>query len=236
MLHSSYGHASTLVALVFDSPGRPETHQRPLLSDGHDPSLDPRARYLSQKFVEELCSADGLKDELLSEIERVIFEAHSTLERDGATDFSELLQLRTAVLRDNRSRDEEAIATLSDQISIEREKQSQIAGLKSQIMQKQALITGYLKSRQALVTAGSAERVARLHALTEAADYVRNQIRLRSLESQALRSLQNDVSDFRSNRAPMALRTAKQSFVGAHLSDNEWEAFRQIHLGMSMAL
>ena len=87
--------------------------ERRLLSDGHDPSLYPRARYLSQKFVEELCSADGLKDELLSEIERVIFEAHSTLERDGATDFSELLELRTAVLRDSRSRDEEAIVTLS---------------------------------------------------------------------------------------------------------------------------
>ena len=208
-----------------------EPSERPLLGDAHDPSLYPRARYLSQKFVEELCSADGLKDELLSEIERVIFEAHSTLERDGATDFSELLDLRTSVLRDNRARDEEAIATLSDQISIEREKQSQIASLKSQIAQKEALITGYLKSRDALVTAGSAERVARLHALTEAADHVRNQIRLWSLEGQVLRSLQNDVSDFRSNRAPMALRVAKQSFGGAHLSDEEWEAFRQTHAG-----
>ena len=208
-----------------------EPSERPLLGDAHDPSLYPRARYLSQKFVEELCSADGLKDELLSEIERVIFEAHSTLERDGATDFSELLDLRTSVLRDNRARDEEAIATLSDQISIEREKQGQIASLKSQIAQKEALITGYLKSRDALVTAGSAERVARLHALTEAADHVRNQIRLWSLEGQVLRSLQNDVSDFRSNRAPMALRAAKQSFGGAHLSDEEWEAFRQTHAG-----
>ena len=45
---------------------------RPLLDDPFDPSLYPRARYLSQKFVEELCSADGLKDELLSEIERQI--------------------------------------------------------------------------------------------------------------------------------------------------------------------
>jgi hypothetical protein len=33
-------------------------------------------RYLSQQFVEELCSASGLTDGLLREIERVIFEAH----------------------------------------------------------------------------------------------------------------------------------------------------------------
>jgi hypothetical protein len=74
--------------------------QRPLAETGYDPSLYLRARYLSQKFVEELCSADGLKDDLLSEIERVIFEAHSTLDRDGATDFGERLDLQTAVLRE----------------------------------------------------------------------------------------------------------------------------------------
>ncbi|MEL3888939.1 TrlF family AAA-like ATPase [Ferrovibrio sp. MS7] len=205
--------------------------ERNLLDGRRDPSIYPRARYLSQKFVEELCSADGIKDDLLTEIERVIFEAHTTLERDGATDFKELLNLRTTVLRDNRARDEEAIATLSDEIGIEREKQTQIAGLKSQITQKEVLLAGYMKSRDALVTAGSADRVARLNALTEAADHVRNQIRLWSLESQALRSLQNDVSDFRTNRAPMALRTARQSFAGAHLEDKEWEVFRQTYSG-----
>jgi len=175
--------------------------------------------YFDTRSVSARSSADGLKDELLSEIERVIFEAHSTLERDGATDFGELLELRTTVLRDNRDRDEEAIETLSDQIGLEREKQSQIAGLKSQITQKDTLIAGYIKSRDKLVTAGSEERVARLNTLTEAADYVRTQIWLWSQESQALRSLQNDVPDFRTNRAPMALRTIKQNFVGAHLDD-----------------
>jgi hypothetical protein len=204
---------------------------RLLLDNSFDPSLYPRARYLSQKFVEELCSADGLKDELLSEIERVIFEAHSTLERDGATDFDELLKLRTAVLRDNRSRDEDAIATLSDQVGLERGKQSQIAGLKSQITQKDALIAGYIKSRDKLITAGSAERIARLNALAEASDYVRTQIRLWSQQCHALRSLQNDVLDFRTNRAPMALRTSKQTFAGAHLDDKAWEVFRQTYAG-----
>lgn len=204
---------------------------RPLLEESFDPSLYPRARYLSQKFVEELSSADGLKDELLSEIERVIFEAHSTLERDGATDFGELLELRTVVLRDNRDRDEDAIETLSDHIGLEHEKKSKIAGLRSQISQKDALIAGYIMSRDRLVTAGSAERVARLNALTEAADYVRTQIRLWSQVSQALRSLQNDVSDFRTNRAPMALRTTKQNFVGAHLDDTSWGLFLQTYAG-----
>lgn len=208
-----------------------EPSDRSLLNDSYDPAIYPRARYLSQKFVEELCSADGLKDELLNEIERVIFEAHGSLERDGATDFRELLNLRTTVLKDNRARDEEAIASLSDEIGVEREKQSQIAGLKSQIAQKEASLAGYIKSRDALVTAGSADRVARLSALTEAADYVRTQIRLWSQQSQTLRSLQNDVSDFRTNRAPTALRASKQTFSGAKMDDKAWEAFRQTYMG-----
>lgn len=53
----------------------------------------PRARYLSQQFVEELCSIEGMPA-LIREIERVIFEAHPSLERDGAVDFKELLELR----------------------------------------------------------------------------------------------------------------------------------------------
>lgn len=205
--------------------------ERPLVQDSYDPSLYPRARYLSQKFVEELCSADGLKDELLREIDRVIFEAHPTLDRDGATDFDELLDLRTSVLRDNRARDEDAIANLSDQISSEREKQGQIARLQSQITQKEALVAGYLKNRDSLVSTGSAERVARMKEVSDAADYVRTQIRLWTQEGQALRSLQNDVSDFRITRAPIALRAAKQSFSGAHLKDDEWEVFRQTYSG-----
>jgi hypothetical protein len=35
-----------------------------------------KVQYLSQQFVDQLCSAEGLTDELMREIERVIFEAH----------------------------------------------------------------------------------------------------------------------------------------------------------------
>ena len=46
-----------------------------------------------------------------------------------------------------------------------------------------------------------------------------------------MRSLRNDVADFRTNRAPMALRSAKQTFAGAHLDDKAWEGFRQTYIG-----
>src|SRR5262249_26389276 len=44
-------------------------------------------RYLSQQFVEQLCSAEGLAVELRREIERVIFEATDPVERLDADSF-----------------------------------------------------------------------------------------------------------------------------------------------------
>jgi hypothetical protein len=67
------------------------------------PDAYPRARYLSQQFVEELCSIEGMPA-LIKEIERVIFEAHPSLERDGAADFDELLENRARQYRDARAR------------------------------------------------------------------------------------------------------------------------------------
>ncbi|GAA3718505.1 AAA family ATPase [Sphingomonas cynarae] len=205
--------------------------ERELVVGSRDPSMYPRASYLSQKFVEELCSSDGMKDELLAEIERVIFEAHDTLERDGSTDFDELLDLRTSVLRDNRERDEEAVWNLSDLIGSEREKQSQIGTLGSQIKQKELLVSGYVKARDAMVVGGAPERIARLNELSDAADHVRTQIRVWAQQSQTLLSLSNDVGDFRKNRAPLALRSAKHSFSGAKLEETDWELFRQTYTG-----
>ena len=36
----------------------------------------PRVQYLSQQFVDRLCSAEGMTDDLLAEIERIIYRAH----------------------------------------------------------------------------------------------------------------------------------------------------------------
>jgi hypothetical protein len=69
-----------------------------------------RARYLSQQFVEDLCSSSGLSDRLLDEIERVIFEAHPIENREGAIDFAERLADHTERHRLARQREAQAVA------------------------------------------------------------------------------------------------------------------------------
>ena len=64
----------------------------------------PRLRYLSQQFVEDLCSAHGPTDGLIAEVERVVFEAHPHESRDGALDFAELRKRRTQRFRQARAR------------------------------------------------------------------------------------------------------------------------------------
>jgi ABC-type lipoprotein export system ATPase subunit len=205
--------------------------ERKFAEETRNPTIYPRARYLSQKFVEELSSADGMTDELLKEIERVIFKSHSIADQDGATDFDELLELKTSVLRTSRSRNEDSITSLSDRIGQEYEKSSQVEGLRSQIHQKRQLIANYQENRTSLVASGSEERLALMTELTEASEYARTQIRLWSNISQALRSLQGDVIDFLTNRAPEALRATQEAFRGARLTEEEWENFKHNYVG-----
>jgi len=202
-----------------------------LVEEYADDTAYPRARYLSQKFVENLCSATGLTDELLHEIERVIFEAHSSDERDGAVDFDELLTLRASRLRLMREREEDAIATLSDRIGIEKEKETQVAGLRLDLKRKQDLIAGYVKDRDKLVSKGSEERVARLGAVSAAAEKVRGYLRYFANQEQTLLSLQDDVAAFRQYRAPEQLRATKQTFKASDLTEEQWKPFLTKHSG-----
>jgi hypothetical protein len=78
-------------------------------SDANGHMSFPRARYLSQQFVEELCSAKGVSDGLVEEIERVIFESHSQDDREWALDFAELRDQQTSRFQQAREREAEAI-------------------------------------------------------------------------------------------------------------------------------
>jgi energy-coupling factor transporter ATP-binding protein EcfA2 len=73
-------------------------------------------RYLSQKFVDRLCTGDELTDELLREIEDVIFDYIPRDERFGATDFRELREIRTGGICSRRNELASQISQLSREI------------------------------------------------------------------------------------------------------------------------
>jgi hypothetical protein len=202
--------------------------QRERRLDGSDERLAaeyPRARYLSQQFVEELCSAHGMTDALMLEIQRVIFEAHPLSHRDGAVDFEELLEIRATRFREARTREEDALARLSERIGTELEKETLVDPLKKQIAEKRKLVASYTIDRSKLVAKGSEARVARLEALTAAAEKVRGYLRFFSAQEQSLLALGDEVGNFRNHQAPETLRRTQEKYKSSALKPDAWGLF-----------
>jgi predicted ATPase len=74
-------------------------------------------KYLSQKFVDQLCSGDSLTDELQREVESVIFQHLEPQDQMDCDDFAELRELRTQSIREARADIKTAITVDSDQIA-----------------------------------------------------------------------------------------------------------------------
>lgn len=193
--------------------------------DTQDSDQYPRVRYLSQQFVDELCAADRVTDGLIQEIQRVIYEAHPPTDRDGTSNFDELLEMRVAVLRNDRIRDETALADFSEQVSTEQEKHIQIPGIRSSLANKLRLIRRYKADRKKLASKGSEERLKRLESLTQAAEKVRRYLRYFVNQRQSLLSLRRDVDDHRIRRAPEELRQLKERCKQTGVKDADWDRF-----------
>lgn len=184
-----------------------------------------RAQYLSQQFVDSLCSSDGVSDDLLREVERVVFDSHSVATRDGATDFNELLDLRAARHREARSRDELALVNYSERIGDEIEKTKSIVGLQKQIAEKEQSLARVTNERALLVRRGDATTAARLAEVSAAAEKVRGYVRHFSIQEQQLLTLQDEVADFRNNQSPEMLRRLQSKFASSGLAGADWDPF-----------
>lgn len=209
--------------------GEPTT--RYLDGRDHPDVVNQRARYLSQQFVEDLCSADTMTDGLLREIERVIYEAHTLTDREGALDFRELLELKSARFRHAREREEETIVSLSDRISTEYEQVRMVSKLSADIETKNKLIKQLTEDRAKLVVKGSETRMARLNALSTAAETVRGYLRHFNQQKSALEGLSDDVKDLRTAKAPELLRATQERRKASQIKNSDWDAFRIDYTG-----
>jgi len=200
-------------------------------SDANGHMSFPRARYLSQQFVEELCSAKGVADGLVDEIERVIFESHSQDDREWALDFAELREQQTARFQQAREREAEAIGDISDRIATEFEKESLVATLATQVGQKKKLIADYTADRAKLVVKGTEAQVTRHTRLSEAAQALRNRIQAFGNQRRTFVALQDEVRSMRATGAPEMLRQAQARHGNSGLDAKQWDEFLLIYKG-----
>lgn len=200
-------------------------------SDANGHMTFPRARYLSQQFVEELCSAKGVSDGLVDEIERVIFESHSQDDREWALDFAELRDQQISRFQQAREREAEAIADISERIATEFEKESLVATLTTQVGQKKKLIADYTADRAKLVVKGTEAQVTRHTRLSEAAQKLRNKIQSFGNQRRTFVALQDEVRSMRATRAPEMLRQAQARHGNSGLDAKQWDEFLLIYKG-----
>ncbi|WP_316399229.1 TrlF family AAA-like ATPase [Bradyrhizobium sp. 33ap4] len=184
-----------------------------------------RVQYLSQQFVDSLCSAEGVTDELLAEVERVIYQAHPAEDRMGTTTFRELLDLRAARGRALRHSHEEALADAASELNVERDRKAGLPALQKQRAEKAASIAKDKRDRSSLIGKGGEERAKQLDEVSTAAESVRFQVEQAQRRRQALLALKDEVDDARKTKAPARLRHLQQAHSEAGLNTDQWKSF-----------
>lgn len=196
------------------------------LDDASPIADEPRVRYLSQQFVERLCSAEGgVTDELLAEIEQVIFAAHSHDERAGASTFTELRMAKTKRGRLSRARHEEALGSLGREISDERAKQASLGGLKA----REAVLEQRLKSGQAaragLIIGDDGSQATRLQEIIAATEGRQGDLDGLKKQLSSVLELRDAATDLRSRRLPTIQAELVRDHAAAALTPAEWKPF-----------
>jgi hypothetical protein len=200
-------------------------------SDANRPFAYPRVRYLSQQFVEDLCSTQGASEGLIQEVERVIFEAHGEDQRDGATTFQELLEARVMRFQQARRREVEAITALSERIAVEMEMETLVVGLAQQKMQKHQLIKNYNADLAKLVVKGSEAQASRHAQLNQVAQRLAAKVQNFHNQRRIFVTMQDEVGNMRSTRAPEMLRQLQGRYPGNGLNTGQWDDFLLIYKG-----
>lgn len=185
----------------------------------------PQVQYLSQQFVERLCSAEGITDELLAEIERVIFEAHEYEDRLGTSSFQELLDIRASHGRNLRQHAKQEINSLSEQIENERAAKARLPALTAEQTRLARLVEEDRKARTKLVVSGTEERSKRLEAVNAELGVRQGAVDLARRKEQSLRELDAALTDMKARQLPGLISALSRTHASAGLSPSDWQVF-----------
>lgn len=185
----------------------------------------PRVQYLSQQFVERLCSSEGITDELLAEIERVIFEAHHYEDRLGASSFRELLDLRASHGRDLRRFAQSEMDDLAAQIEAERVAGDELPVLKREQSRLAGLLAEDKRARSGMVVVGGEARAQRLEAMNGALVAKQAEVDVLKRREKSLSGLADAVKDVAERRLPAIRAELEREYFGADLTADDWQSF-----------
>jgi len=191
----------------------------------------PKVRYLSQQFVERLCSEAGADTELVSEFERVIYNSHPKEERLETDNFQSLLALTARRGREERKRHEDALSGIGDRIAKERDKKDDLKANSKRLLELSEISIKLNAERAKLVPKEADAHSKDFDIVSAAANVVRAKIQKAKRRTQALDVLSDHVKAYRDRLADDELASLKLNHRDTELSDDDWAAFKTAFTG-----
>ncbi len=188
-------------------------------------SVDEGVRYLSQQFVEQLCSAEGLAVELRREIERVIFEATDPTDRLDADSFDQLADIYLDPIRRQRQAIQEDIENTSSQVVAEDALHGKLDSINKEIQGLRTKIAKTKSEMMALMPKGDDTRAKRLAELETAFASTGTAIDKLKRTRVKVEDLRKEVTRIRTGSIPQYLQKLKDDFHEAGISSTDWPAF-----------
>ena len=186
----------------------------------------PAVQYLSQQFVDELCSSEGLSSSLVREIERVVFNSHSENARENAADFDELKSIKSTSAIEKRFRFQEELEEASNGLAEERLLKQSVDGLKKQRDDLAKQIAKDQIDKKSLVAKGHEDRAKRHETVSKALEERKRAFAASQTRIRTLTALKDDVSDLKTRRIPNLLSKLKEDRPDSGLTADEWKEFQ----------
>jgi ABC-type molybdenum transport system ATPase subunit/photorepair protein PhrA len=221
---------SASVKLSWTDGSMTETFLKPDSRDEIDRPAE-EARYLSQHFVERLCSASGLATELRAEMERIVYEGTDRTERLETDSFGELLAVSLRPIIERRRELQDSIAAMSDEIVKEDLLKSQLPAVRIELAAVRKQVEIARADLVKLVPKEQKEHATVLGQLESACAVTQANVENLRRWRRDLDDLTAEIVHIRNSREPGRLAEMQRKFAGAALSNAEWDAFEMVFKG-----
>jgi hypothetical protein len=203
-----------------------ESEERPIQQNNtEDIFNNQRVQYLSQQFVENLCSSEGVTDQLMQEIERVIFAAHEEFDRLGYEDFQAFLHAKASVPRSYKNEQEQIILECATEFSREYSKKLALESLENEKTTKSRSIVVDKDSLQRLIVPAQQERMQFYSQVSAALTTVKEKLTGLKMQHEKLLGLKQQIDIGRNQTFPNYHQKLKNQYPQV-LSVYDWEGFK----------
>ncbi|HVU17385.1 MAG TPA: AAA family ATPase [Candidatus Didemnitutus sp.] len=192
---------------------------------------EPEVRYLSQQFVDDLCSASGIATALREEIERVIFDQTEKTQRYDTASFSALASLSLEPILFRRRELADSIADFSKEIAAEERWIEQLKGLKEQHAKLKAVIVNRKIELGKLLPKGMEARTKRLLALDEACTAAESRIETLNKRLRAIENLRAALDLETKTEEPSRFSKLQRQYADAGLTAPQWQTLKRVYAG-----